>query len=168
MLAWMWHARLIDRKEALKATYFPSRSSIAGGLFDVDIAVADRRSQPTFFSGASSLLSLGLFARFFPRKLYTLLLQSYISINIKPLSLSKKEHRQIQSSWLHQKQKMEEQKVEEPKPEEKKEENAEEKPPAEEKKEEEPKPPAPFVLFIDLHCVGCAKKIEKSLLRIPG
>ncbi|CAI9274296.1 unnamed protein product [Lactuca saligna] len=152
MLAWMWHARLIDRKEALKATYFPSRSSIAGGLFDVDIAVADRRSQPTFFSGASSLLSLGLFARFFPRKLYTLLLQSYISINIKPLSLSKKE----------------EQKVEEPKPEEKKEENAEEKPPAEEKKEEEPKPPAPFVLFIDLHCVGCAKKIEKSLLRIPG
>lgn len=50
------------------------------------------------------------------------------------------------------------------KPEEKK----EEKPPVEEKKEEEPKPPPPFVLFIDLHCVGCAKKIEKSLMRIPG
>ncbi|CAI9295576.1 unnamed protein product [Lactuca saligna] len=69
---------------------------------------------------------------------------------------------------MGEEQKVEEQKVEEPKPEEKKEENAEEKPPAEEKKEEEPKPPAPFVLFIDLHCVGCAKKIEKSLLRIPG
>ncbi|MFS7961611.1 putative heavy metal-associated domain, HMA, heavy metal-associated domain superfamily [Helianthus anomalus] len=66
----------------------------------------------------------------------------------------------------------EEQKVEEPKvevkPEEKKDENGEEKPPAEDKKDEEPKPPPPFVLYIDLHCVGCAKKIERSLLRIPG
>ncbi|KAI3758971.1 hypothetical protein L6452_06544 [Arctium lappa] len=59
-------------------------------------------------------------------------------------------------------------KKEEVKPEEKKEENngEEEKPPAEEKKEE-PKPPSPLVLYIDLHCVGCAKEIEKSLLRIP-
>lgn len=58
-------------------------------------------------------------------------------------------------------------KKEEVKPEDKKEENGEEKPPAEETKEE-PKPPSPLVLYIDLHCVGCAKKIEKSLLRIPG
>ncbi|KAK3229871.1 hypothetical protein Dsin_001752 [Dipteronia sinensis] len=33
---------------------------------------------------------------------------------------------------------------------------------------EEPKPPSPFVLFVDLHCVGCAKKIEKSIMRIRG
>ncbi|KAI3735482.1 hypothetical protein L6452_14981 [Arctium lappa] len=61
-------------------------------------------------------------------------------------------------------------KKEEVKPEEKKEENngEEEKPPADEEKKEEPKPPSPLVLYIDLHCVGCAKKIEKSLLRIPG
>ncbi|CAA2999660.1 heavy metal-associated isoprenylated plant protein 9-like [Olea europaea var. sylvestris] len=66
---------------------------------------------------------------------------------------------------------------EESKPEEKKEEKAEEKKEvkAEEKKEEkaeekkeEPKPPSPFVLFVDLHCVGCAKKIERTLLRIRG
>ncbi|KAK2637324.1 hypothetical protein Ddye_032116 [Dipteronia dyeriana] len=44
-----------------------------------------------------------------------------------------------------------------------------------EKKEEKPeaaveetKPPSPFVLFVDLHCVGCAKKIEKSIMRIRG
>lgn len=49
---------------------------------------------------------------------------------------------------------------------EKKEEKAEEKP-AEEQKEE-PKPPSPFVLFVDLHCVGCAKKIEKSIMRMRG
>ncbi|KAF5795499.1 putative heavy metal-associated domain, HMA, heavy metal-associated domain superfamily [Helianthus annuus] len=69
---------------------------------------------------------------------------------------------------MGEEQKVEEPKVEEVKPEEKKEENGEEKPPAEEKKDEEPKPPPPFVLYIDLHCVGCAKKIERSLLRIPG
>lgn len=50
----------------------------------------------------------------------------------------------------------------EAKPEEKKEEKAEE------KKEEEPKPPAPFVLYVDLHCAGCAKKIEKSIMKIRG
>ncbi|THG20972.1 heavy metal-associated isoprenylated plant protein 9-like [Camellia sinensis] len=49
----------------------------------------------------------------------------------------------------------------EAKPEEKKEEKTEE-------KKEEPKPPEPSVLFVDLHCVGCAKKIEKSILRIRG
>ncbi|KAL6291756.1 hypothetical protein ACE6H2_009266 [Prunus campanulata] len=52
-----------------------------------------------------------------------------------------------------------EQKTEE-KTEEKKEEKAEEK--------EEPKPPSPFVLFVDLHCVGCAKKIERSIMRLRG
>ncbi|XP_019257840.1 PREDICTED: heavy metal-associated isoprenylated plant protein 9-like [Nicotiana attenuata] len=36
----------------------------------------------------------------------------------------------------------------------------------EEKKE--PKPPSPFVLHIDLHCVGCAKKIERSISKIRG
>lgn len=54
----------------------------------------------------------------------------------------------------------------EAKPEEKAEEKKDEKP-AEEKKEE-PKPPSPFVLFVDLHCVGCAKKIEKTIMRITG
>ncbi|KAK1366377.1 Heavy metal-associated isoprenylated plant protein 9 [Heracleum sosnowskyi] len=49
-------------------------------------------------------------------------------------------------------------KVEEKKEEEKK----------EEEKKEEPKPPSPFVLFVDLHCVGCAKKIEKSIMRMKG
>ncbi|KAJ8774589.1 hypothetical protein K2173_017035 [Erythroxylum novogranatense] len=33
---------------------------------------------------------------------------------------------------------------------------------------EKPKPPAPCVLFVDLHCVGCAKKIEKSITKIRG
>lgn len=57
----------------------------------------------------------------------------------------------------------------EEKPGEKKEEKAEEKKDekAEEKKEE-PKPPSPVVLYVDLHCVGCAKKIERSLMRIRG
>ncbi|KAF7830812.1 heavy metal-associated isoprenylated plant protein 9 [Senna tora] len=46
---------------------------------------------------------------------------------------------------------------------------AEVKPAAEEKKEEEePKPPSPCVLFVDLHCVGCAKKIHRSILKIRG
>lgn len=51
----------------------------------------------------------------------------------------------------------------EPVAEEKKEEKA-----AEEEKKGEAKPPSPFVLFVDLHCVGCAKKIEKSIMRIRG
>ena len=54
----------------------------------------------------------------------------------------------------------------EEKKEEKKEEKAEEKPT--EEKKEPPPPPPPFVLFVDLHCVGCAKKIEKSVMRIRG
>ncbi|XP_054789156.1 heavy metal-associated isoprenylated plant protein 9-like [Prosopis cineraria] len=68
----------------------------------------------------------------------------------------------------------EEAKQEQPKAEEKKEEKAEEKP-AEEKKEEkaeekkeEPKPPSPCVLSVDLHCVGCAKKIERSIMKMRG
>ncbi|KAI9110857.1 hypothetical protein K1719_018295 [Acacia pycnantha] len=62
---------------------------------------------------------------------------------------------------------------EQPKIEEKKEEKHEEK--AEEKKEEEaeekkeePKPPSPCVLFVDLHCMGCAKKIQKSIMKMRG
>ncbi|KAK9914604.1 hypothetical protein M0R45_038374 [Rubus argutus] len=62
--------------------------------------------------------------------------------------------------------KAEEVKPEEVKPEEKAEEKKEEK--AEEEKKEEPKPPTPFVLFVDLHCVGCAKKIERSIMKIRG
>ncbi|XP_030517748.1 heavy metal-associated isoprenylated plant protein 9-like [Rhodamnia argentea] len=38
----------------------------------------------------------------------------------------------------------------------------------EEKKEEPPQPPSPVVLYIDLHCVGCAKKIEKLIMKIRG
>ncbi|XP_024961757.1 heavy metal-associated isoprenylated plant protein 9-like [Cynara cardunculus var. scolymus] len=37
------------------------------------------------------------------------------------------------------------------------------------KAESEPKAvPSPMVLSVDLHCIGCAKKIEKSLLQIRG
>ncbi|KAL0299767.1 UNVERIFIED_CONTAM: Heavy metal-associated isoprenylated plant protein 9 [Sesamum radiatum] len=56
------------------------------------------------------------------------------------------------------------------KEEEKKEEDQEKKEDqkAEEEKKEEAKPPSPFVLFVDLHCVGCAKKIERSILKIRG
>ncbi|XP_019179829.1 PREDICTED: heavy metal-associated isoprenylated plant protein 9 isoform X2 [Ipomoea nil] len=64
-------------------------------------------------------------------------------------------------------------KVVEEKKEEKVEEKKEEKGGAadqEEKKEEEepPKPPPPFVLYVDLHCMGCAKKIQRSILKIRG
>ncbi|KAL4277892.1 hypothetical protein GQ457_03G014960 [Hibiscus cannabinus] len=64
----------------------------------------------------------------------------------------------------------EETKQEQPPAEAQPEEKKEEKPP-EDKKEEPPPPPPPpppFVLFVDLHCVGCAKKIEKSIMRIRG
>ncbi|BAT78936.1 hypothetical protein VIGAN_02169800 [Vigna angularis var. angularis] len=37
---------------------------------------------------------------------------------------------------------------------------------AEEKKES--KPPSPIVLFIDLHCIGCAKKIKKYIMKMRG
>lgn len=59
---------------------------------------------------------------------------------------------------------------EEVKVEEKKEEQTEEKKEekVEEEKKEEPKPPSPFVLYVDLHCVGCAKKIERSISKIRG
>ncbi|MQM13620.1 hypothetical protein Taro_046542 [Colocasia esculenta] len=49
----------------------------------------------------------------------------------------------------------------------KKEENPEEK--KEEKKDEAtPASPPPTVLFVDLHCVGCAKKIERTILKCRG
>ncbi|GAV73270.1 HMA domain-containing protein [Cephalotus follicularis] len=57
-------------------------------------------------------------------------------------------------------------KQEQPKAEVKPKAKTEEKPA--EKKREEPKPPSPFVLYVDLHCAGCAKKIEKSVLKIRG
>ncbi|XP_057740963.1 heavy metal-associated isoprenylated plant protein 9-like [Arachis stenosperma] len=42
--------------------------------------------------------------------------------------------------------------------------------PAEEKKEEkqEAKPPSPCVLFVDLHCMGCVKKIERYVMKMKG
>ncbi|KAK8658336.1 hypothetical protein V6N13_036544 [Hibiscus sabdariffa] len=41
--------------------------------------------------------------------------------------------------------------------------------PTEEKKEEPPLPPRPpLVLFVDLHCVGCAKKVERTIMKIRG
>ncbi|KAJ8554223.1 hypothetical protein K7X08_024901 [Anisodus acutangulus] len=60
--------------------------------------------------------------------------------------------------------------MEEVKLEEKKEEQTEEKKEekVEEEKKEEPKPHSPFVLYVDLHCVGCAKKIERSISKIRG
>lgn len=62
----------------------------------------------------------------------------------------------------------EEKKEEQPPAEEKKEESTP--PPAEEPKKEEepPQPPPPFVIQVDLHCVGCAKKIERSIMKIRG
>ncbi|XP_015878635.1 heavy metal-associated isoprenylated plant protein 9 [Ziziphus jujuba] len=57
-----------------------------------------------------------------------------------------------------------EEKTEEEKKEEKTGEKKEEKP----EEKEDPKPPSPFVLFVDLHCVGCAKKIERSIMTIRG
>ncbi|MED6212782.1 hypothetical protein PIB30_086824 [Stylosanthes scabra] len=46
---------------------------------------------------------------------------------------------------------------------------------AEEKKEEKPKdekqeakPPSTCVLFVDLHCMGCAKKIERYVMKMKG
>ncbi|CAH8354935.1 unnamed protein product [Eruca vesicaria subsp. sativa] len=44
----------------------------------------------------------------------------------------------------------------------------EEKPTVEEEETQPPPPPPPFILYVDLHCVGCAKKIERSILRIRG
>ncbi|XP_009389886.2 heavy metal-associated isoprenylated plant protein 9 isoform X1 [Musa acuminata AAA Group] len=58
--------------------------------------------------------------------------------------------------------KQEEKKVEKQE-EEKKEEKAEEK-----KEEAKPSPPPPIVLSVALHCVGCAKKIKKSILKCRG
>lgn len=62
--------------------------------------------------------------------------------------------------------KPEETKPEEPKPEEKKEEKVDEK--KEETPPPPPSPPPPIVLFVNLHCVGCAKKIQRSILKCRG
>ncbi|CAH2044348.1 unnamed protein product [Thlaspi arvense] len=45
---------------------------------------------------------------------------------------------------------------------------AEEEKPAVEEEPQPPPPPPPFILYVDLHCVGCAKKIERSILKIRG
>ncbi|XP_010035329.2 heavy metal-associated isoprenylated plant protein 9-like [Eucalyptus grandis] len=67
----------------------------------------------------------------------------------------------------------EEAKQEEAKVEAKPEEKASEKEEAkvEEKKEEkqeEPEPPSPLILSVELHCAGCAKKIQRSIMKIRG
>ena len=56
-----------------------------------------------------------------------------------------------------------EEKKEEPKDQEKKEEKTEEK-----NVEAKTSPPNPVILFVDLHCVGCAKKIERTILKYRG
>ncbi|MED6219192.1 Heavy metal-associated isoprenylated plant protein 9 [Stylosanthes scabra] len=58
-----------------------------------------------------------------------------------------------------------ESKPEEKPAEEKKEEKREEKPKEE---KQEAKPPSPCVLFVDLHCMGCAKKIERYVMKMKG
>lgn len=64
----------------------------------------------------------------------------------------------------------EEVRQEQAKAEEKKEEKVEEKKKEKQAEEvkEEPKPPSPLVLYVNLHCVGCAKKLEKSIMKIRG
>nr|XP_010934034.1 heavy metal-associated isoprenylated plant protein 9 [Elaeis guineensis] len=60
-------------------------------------------------------------------------------------------------------------KLEEKKEEKKEEKQEEEEEEKEEKKEEaKPSPPPPIILFVDLHCFGCAKKIEKCVLKCRG
>ncbi|KAJ0238084.1 Heavy metal-associated isoprenylated plant protein 9 [Hirschfeldia incana] len=51
---------------------------------------------------------------------------------------------------------------------EEKQEAAEEEKPTVEEETQPPPPPPPFILYVDLHCVGCAKKIERSILKIRG
>ncbi|XP_073131593.1 heavy metal-associated isoprenylated plant protein 9 [Henckelia pumila] len=61
----------------------------------------------------------------------------------------------------------EEEKKEQTSPEEKKEEKTGEE--KKEEKKEEPKPDqSPVVLFVDLHCEGCAKKIQRYISKIKG
>ncbi|KAF8054797.1 hypothetical protein N665_1313s0008 [Sinapis alba] len=45
---------------------------------------------------------------------------------------------------------------------------AEEEKPTVEEEPQPPPPPPPFILYVDLHCVGCAKKIQRSILKIRG
>ncbi|KAL7003753.1 hypothetical protein U1Q18_004899 [Sarracenia purpurea var. burkii] len=52
--------------------------------------------------------------------------------------------------------------------EEPKQEQAKEEDKKEEKAEEPKQQSSPLLLFVDLHCVGCAKKIEKSIMKIRG
>lgn len=75
------------------------------------------------------------------------------------------EAKQEQPKVEEKQEEKKEEKAEGGKEEEKKEESKEEKP---EEKKEEPKPPEPCVLFVDLHCVGCAKKIQRSIMKMRG
>ncbi|KAE9605985.1 hypothetical protein Lal_00025056 [Lupinus albus] len=82
---------------------------------------------------------------------------------------AKQEQPKAESKPENKAEENKEEKPEEEKPgEEKKEEKPAEEKSAEEKIKEEPKPPAPCVLFVDLHCMGCAKKIERSILKMRG
>ncbi|OIW02507.1 hypothetical protein TanjilG_12821 [Lupinus angustifolius] len=81
---------------------------------------------------------------------------------------AKQEQPKAESKPENKAEENKEEKPAEEKPgEEKKEEKPAEEKPAEEKKEE-PKPPASCVLFVDLHCMGCAKKIERSIMKMRG
>lgn len=79
-------------------------------------------------------------------------------------------HEQAQAEAKPEEKPVEEKREEAPPAEEKKEEAPPPPPPAEEEKKEEqpPQPPQPFILYVDLHCTGCAKKIERSIMKIRG
>ncbi|XP_068634651.1 heavy metal-associated isoprenylated plant protein 9-like [Aristolochia californica] len=62
----------------------------------------------------------------------------------------------------------------ESKPKERKEEKVEQKKKEKEEKKEEaanpppPPPPPPVVLLVDMHCVGCAKRVERCIMKVRG
>ncbi|TKY56422.1 Heavy metal-associated isoprenylated plant protein 26 [Spatholobus suberectus] len=80
---------------------------------------------------------------------------------------AKQEQPVAEAKLEENKQEKAEEKPAEEKKEDKLAEEKKEEKPAEEKKEE-PKPPSPCVLFVDLHCMGCAKKIEKYIMKMRG
>nr|DAD18079.1 TPA_asm: hypothetical protein HUJ06_019542 [Nelumbo nucifera] len=96
-----------------------------------------------------------------------LLLMGQEEAKVEEKKEEKAEEKKEEKAEEKKEDKAEEKKEE--KAEEKKEEKADEKKNenAEEKKEE-PKPPEPVILFVDLHCVGCAKKIERSIMKFRG
>lgn len=76
------------------------------------------------------------------------------------------------SVFLQKEPKVEEKQVEEEKGEDKdgkkKEEDGKKAEDGRKEEEANSSPSAPTVFYIDLHCVGCAKKIERSILRCRG